>query len=71
MVTERTRANRLRRTAAMQGFYLQKSRRRDSQAPDYDRWCLSNPKQDTVILKDVDLDEVEAWLDLPWAEKLK
>ncbi|MGO9150579.1 MAG: hypothetical protein ACLQQM_12850 [Acidimicrobiales bacterium] len=55
----------------MQGFYLQKSRRRDSQAPDYDRWCLSNPKQDTVILKDVDLDEVEAWLDLPWAEKLK
>ncbi len=55
----------------MQGFYLQKSRRGDSLAPDYGHWCLSNPKQSSVILKDVDLDEVEAWLNLPWVEKIK
>jgi hypothetical protein len=57
--------------AAMQGFALHKSRSRDSQAPDYGRWCLSNPKRNAVILENVDLDEVEAWLNLPWAEKLK
>jgi hypothetical protein len=55
----------------MQGFHLQKSRRRDSRAPDYGRWCLSNPKRNAVILENVDLDEVEAWLNLPWAEKVK
>ena len=71
MTEEKARANRVRRVAAMQGFYLHKSRRRGSQAPDYGRWCLSNPKQDTVILENVGLDEVEAWLNLPWAEKLK
>ncbi len=71
MTEERAGANRLRRIAAMQGFYLQKSRRRASRAPDDGRWCLSNPKRNAVILKDVNLDEVEAWLNLPWAEKLK
>ena len=71
MTEEKARANRLRRMAAMQGFYLQKSRRRDSQARDYGRWYLSNPKRNAVILENVDLDEVEAWLNLPWAEKLK
>jgi hypothetical protein len=57
--------------AAMQGFALHKSRRRDSQAPDYGRWRLIDPKRKAVILENVDLDEVEAWLNLPWAEKLK
>ncbi len=71
MTEERIRENQLRRMAAMQGFHLQKSRRRDRQAPDYGRWCLSNPNRNAVILENADLDEVEAWLNLPWAEKLK
>lgn len=55
----------------MQGFKLRKSRRRDPSAPDYGRWCLINQHRNTVILENVDLDQVEAWLNLPWAEKLK
>jgi len=71
MTEERTREDRLRRMAAVQGFALRKSGRRDSRAPDYGRWCLSNPNRNAVVLENVDLDEVEAWLNLPWAEKLK
>ena len=71
MPEEKARANRLRRTAAMQGFHLKKSRRHDSRAPDDGRWCLCSPKRDAFFLKDVNLDEVEAWLNLPWVEKLK
>lgn len=55
----------------MQGFKLQKSRRRDPRAPDYGRWSLIDPHRNTVLLENVDLDQVEAWLNLPWAEKLK
>jgi hypothetical protein len=71
MTEERTRENRLRRMAAMQGFALHKSRRRDSRAPDYGRWYLSNPNRNAVVLENVDLDEVEAWLNMPWADRLK
>jgi len=71
MTENTTRENRLRRTAAMQGFKLRKSRRRDPSAPDYGRWCLINQHRNTVILENVDLDQVEAWLNLPCAEKLK
>ncbi len=71
MTEERTRENRLRRAVAMQGFSLQKSRRRDPGAAGDGRWRLVNPRRKAVILENVDLDEVEAWLNLPWAEKLK
>lgn len=71
MTENTTRQNRLRRTAAMQGFKLQKSRRRDPSAPDYGRWWLIDPHRNTVLLENVDLDQVEAWLNLPWAEKLR
>jgi hypothetical protein len=69
MTENRTRENRLRRTAAMQGFKLSKSRRRDPRAPDCGRWCLINEHGNAVVLENVDLDQVEAWLNLPWAEK--
>jgi hypothetical protein len=59
MTKQKSRENRLRRMEAMQGFYLQKSRRRYSQARDYGRWYLSNPKRNAVILENVDLDEEE------------
>ena len=71
MTANRTRENRLRRTAAMHGLKLRKSRRRDPAAPDCGRWCLINEHRNTVVLENVDLDQVEAWLNLPWAEKLK
>ena len=55
----------------MQGFKLRKSRRRDPGAPDYGRWCVVNERRNTVVLENVDLDQVEAWLRLPWADKLR
>jgi hypothetical protein len=55
----------------MQGYTLRKSRRRDPLAPDYGRWRLTNQRRNAVILENADLDEVEAWLNLPWAAKLK
>ena len=55
----------------MQGFKLSKSRRRDPRSPDGGRWCLINEHGNAVVLENVDLDQVEAWLNLPWAEKLK
>ena len=71
MAENRTRENRLRRAAAMQGFKLRKSRRRDPGGPDCGRWCLINEHRSVVVLENVDLDQVEAWLNLPWAEKLR
>ncbi|MGD0984055.1 MAG: hypothetical protein ABSA65_09610 [Acidimicrobiales bacterium] len=71
MTEDKTRESQLRRTAAMQGYTLRKSRRRDPLAPDYGRWRLTNQRRNAVILENADLDEVEAWLNLPWAAKLK
>jgi hypothetical protein len=66
---ERVRENRLRRMADRQGLRLEKSRRRDPRAIDYDRyWLLDLATGDVVAgassigRPDWTLDQVEAWL---------
>ena len=68
MSDEKVRENRLRRMAQRQGLALQKSRRRDVRAIDYDRWMIVDPFTNTVVAGELNsframtLDQVEAWL---------
>ncbi len=65
---EKVRENRLRRMAERQGLALQKSRRRDPLALDYDRWTIADENGKAVAGTDkagratMDLDGVEAYL---------
>ena len=70
-MTDKVRENRLRRMADRQGYRLVKSRRRDPRARDYGTYGLvdthtmgENLPDATIpaIRRDMDLDEVEAWL---------
>jgi hypothetical protein len=45
----KVRENRLRRMAERQGLRLEKSRRRDPRALDYDRWYILDTQTRTVI----------------------
>jgi hypothetical protein len=65
----KTRETRLRRAADRQGLRLERSRRRDPQAIDYDRyWLLDLATGDVVAGASPigrpawDLDQVETWL---------
>jgi hypothetical protein len=68
----KTRENRLRRMAEHQGFLLRKSRGRDPQALDYDRWWLIEPQSGGSVLAGqwvADLDDVEQYfIENPAAE---
>ena len=66
---ERVRENRLRRMADRRGLRLVKSRRRDPQAIDYERYMLVDQATNAVVAgtgaigrPSWDLDQVEAWL---------
>jgi hypothetical protein len=65
---DKVRANRLRRAAARQGLQLNKSRRRDPRALDYDGWMITELSTNTVVAGatphkfSMTLDEVEKYL---------
>lgn len=65
-VAERTREQRLRRMAERYGLGLQKSRRRDPRALDYNKWWVVDPYNGNLIRAGgqwgMSLDDVEAWL---------
>ena len=64
----KVRENRIRRMAERQGLQLEKSRRRDPLALDYDRWFIVDASTRTVIAGSVagrhgwTLDQVETFL---------
>jgi hypothetical protein len=67
--SDKVRENRLRRMAERQGLELQKSRRRDPRAIDYDRWLILDPHTNTIVAgtkgtprHGMTLDAVEAYL---------
>ncbi len=63
--SEKVRENRARRTAALQGLALRKSRRRDSHALDYGGYWLIEGEANAVVVGDLwgmSLDDVEGWL---------
>lgn len=70
MDKDKVRENRLRRIAERRGFAIEKSRRRDPRAYDFDRWLIRDLFNGAVVAGDRDhysltLDEVEAWLNRP------
>jgi hypothetical protein len=66
--SEKVRENRLRRMAGRQGYRLEKSRRRDPRALDYDRYYITDISTRTVVTgliadrHGMSLDDVEAYL---------
>lgn len=58
----KSRANRLRLTAARRGLILIKCRRRDPLAVDYGWYMLVDAKMSTVLLGTASIDEVEICL---------
>ena len=69
-----TREVRVRRAAARQEMYLQKSRRRDEMAKDFGGFWLLDADNNVVFPRNAEaptasLDEVEAYLRTPWAER--
>lgn len=77
MPSEKVRENRLRRMAERQGLALQKSRRRDPRAIDYDMYILVDPSTNTVVAGLVEgraaftIDEIEDWLTNPVEERVR
>ena len=66
---DKVRENRLRRMAERQGLEIQKSRRRDRRAIDYDRWLILDPHTNTIVAgaegtfrHGMTIDAVEAYL---------
>jgi hypothetical protein len=65
---EKIRENRLRRMADRQGLRLEKSRRRDPRAIDYDRWWIVDKRTGGLVahaplgVPFMTLDEVERYL---------
>lgn len=66
---EKVRENRLRRMAERQGVRIEKSRRRDPRAYDFDCWWIVDPLNNAIVTgaghngrPSLTLDEVEAWL---------
>ena len=67
--SDKVRENRLRRMAERQGLEIQKSRRRDPRAIDYDRWLILDARTNAVVAgtegtprHGMTLDAVEAYL---------
>ena len=67
--SDKVRENRLRRMAERQGLEIQKSRRRDPRAIDYDRWLIIDARTNAVVAgtegtprHGMTLDAVEAYL---------
>ena len=67
--SDKVRENRLRRMAERQGLEIQKSRRRDPRAVDYDRWLILDARANAVVAgiegtprHGMTLDAVEAYL---------
>lgn len=62
---EKSRANRARRAAVRQGLRLEKSRRRDPRALDFDRYWLLDKRSGKVVFGGEhgrSLDDIEAQL---------
>ena len=66
---EKVRENRLRRIAERAGLRLEKSRRRDPRAIDYDCWLLVG--SDSTERPMMSLDAVEAFLESPLVVELR
>jgi hypothetical protein len=68
MSERKSRENHLRRLAERQGLALRKSRRRNSEAPDYGMFQLVEPGSNRVVAGDephaysLSLEDVERWL---------
>lgn len=68
MTDEKVRENRLRRMAQRQGYRLEKSRRRDPRAYDYEGWMIVDADTNSVVAGatpnaySLSVDEVEDWL---------
>lgn len=79
MATEKSMEIRARRTLARRGFALQKSRRRDPHALDYETYWIFDPDTDALVFPTGDnasdfgatLDEILTWIDEPPASAKK
>ncbi len=68
---DKVRENRVRRAVVRRGFRLEKRRRRDPRAWDYETYQVVDPITETVVLSDtttprgygLTLSDVEAWLE--------
>jgi hypothetical protein len=68
---EKVRENRLRRIAERAGLRLEKSRRRDPRAIDYDCWQLVGSDSRVTERPMMSLDAVEAFLESPLVVELR
>ena len=74
---ERVRENRLRRMARRRGYLLQKSKRRDPLAIDFNGFMLMDAFSNAVVLGarkhafDASIDDVEAFLERGTSERRK
>lgn len=65
---DKTRENRIRRAVSRRMLFLQKSRRRDERAPDFDRYMIVDPRTKSVVAGNnpvpysMTLQDVENWL---------
>lgn len=67
---DKVRENRVRRAVARRGYHLEKRRRRDVRAWDYDSYQIRDPHTDAIVFADwstdqgygLSIDDVEGWL---------